>query len=83
MSDTESVASTVRPAEEELTQALSSAIQEVRLQEALRSARTEILELRLGLGRLLAVSRLRGQMIRVVAAWHGWTARGREQWVRS
>ena len=81
MSDTESIATTVRPAEEELAQALNSAIEEVRLQEALRAARTEIQELRLGLGGLLAASRLREQLTRVVAAWHGWTARGREQWV--
>ena len=81
MSDTESVATTVRPAEEELAQVLNSAIQEVRLQEALREARAENQELRRGLGRLLAASRLREQLIRVVAAWHGWTAREREQWV--
>ena len=81
MSDAESVATTERPAEEDLAQALYSAIQEVRLQEALRAALTENQELRLGLGRLLAATRLREQLTRVVAAWHGWTAKVREQWV--
>ena len=81
MSDTESVATTVRPAEEDLAQELYSAIQEVRLQDALRVARAENQELRLGLGRLLAASGLREQLTRVVAAWRGWTAKCRDQWV--
>ena len=81
MPDAESIASTMTPAEEELAQAVHTAIQDTLQREALRAAQTEVRELRLGLGRLLAASRLREELVRLVAAWRGWTAHARAQWV--